>query len=64
MVKSKITAFKREHQMRSKIIIDDKSLEQASQFKYLGSDVSYGEVKTTLRKLTGSQASQERLLLT
>jgi hypothetical protein len=39
--KSKVMAFEGKHPRRSKIVIDNKIIEQVSHFNYLGCDVSY-----------------------
>jgi hypothetical protein len=40
-MKTKNIAFQRKNHIRCKIVIDNKTTEQVSSFKYLGSNVSY-----------------------
>jgi hypothetical protein len=40
-MKTKTMAFQRKNHIRCKTVIDNKTMEQASSFKYLGFNVSY-----------------------
>jgi hypothetical protein len=40
-MKTKTTAFQGKNHIRCKIVIDNKTMEQISSFKYLGFNVSY-----------------------
>jgi hypothetical protein len=51
--KPKLMAFEGKHQRRSKIVIDNKIIQQASHFDFLSCDVSYNydvDLQTKLNK--------------
>jgi uncharacterized membrane protein YgaE (UPF0421/DUF939 family) len=52
VTKTKTTAFKGKHPIRTKMVINDTILEQVSHLKYLGSDISYKNNKDIDEKVS------------
>lgn len=53
--KTKVMAFQGRFPIRSKIVVNEQSIEQVSHFCYLGSDISYGkdnDIETKLHRFT------------
>jgi hypothetical protein len=63
--KSKVMAFEGKHPRRSKIVIDNKIIEQVSHFNYLGCDVSYNYDADLLNEFQYTRVDQKilRILL-
>ena len=53
--KTKIMAFKGKSPVRSKIVLDNKTLEQVSHFRYLGCDISYDRERDIDEKINRFQ---------